>query len=326
LEDPYIIDTSGWNDGTYEIMIKANDNLGNEAIFWFEITVDAIAPTIVSTSPADNAENLDLDTTIVLTFNEPINQTNIESLITLSPFLEFTIQWDLSATELSIIFETDGLSEGISYDLIVGNELSDLAGNHMKSEFSMTFTTKLPLDSDNDGIPDFEDPDDDNDGLEDSKEDVNANGIVDAGETDPLDPDTDSDGYNDFKDKYPLDSSKWKLSEEPTDSILILILILLVTVVIVLLLVFLVLKKDLFRKTPTFDEEEVEWVEVSEESFQCPECGKEFNEIVPECPDCGAEFEDFDEEEVTLEEISEDTEILPEETEFEILTPPPPLE
>jgi hypothetical protein len=39
--------------------------------------------------------------------------------------------------------------------------------------------------------------DKDLDGLADSVEDANGNGIVDAGETNPLNPDTDADGFND---------------------------------------------------------------------------------------------------------------------------------
>jgi len=39
--------------------------------------------------------------------------------------------------------------------------------------------------------------DKDLDGLQDAVEDVNGNGIVDTGETDPLNPDTDGDGFTD---------------------------------------------------------------------------------------------------------------------------------
>jgi hypothetical protein len=52
-------------------------------------------------------------------------------------------------------------------------------------------------DTDQDGLPDEIDPDDDNDGLPDIVEDVNGNGVVDPGETDPLNPDTDGDGWTD---------------------------------------------------------------------------------------------------------------------------------
>ena len=66
------------------------------------------------------------------------------------------------------------------------------------------------LDTDLDGIGNNADLDDDNDGLFDIDEDINGNGIVDAGETDSLNPDTDSDGFNDGEEldagSDPLDS------------------------------------------------------------------------------------------------------------------------
>ncbi|MEE2785902.1 MAG: hypothetical protein VX589_01085 [Myxococcota bacterium] len=44
---------------------------------------------------------------------------------------------------------------------------------------------------------DDETPDEDMDGLLDNEEDINANGVVDEGETDPKNPDSDGDGLND---------------------------------------------------------------------------------------------------------------------------------
>lgn len=84
-----------------------------------------------------------------------------------------------------------------------------------------TFTSDADSDSDNDGIPDGiervllnnaacanpagqarlptnpADADSDDDGLTDGEEDVNANGLVDEGETDPRNWDTDGDGLSD---------------------------------------------------------------------------------------------------------------------------------
>jgi hypothetical protein len=79
---------------------------------------------------------------------------------------------------------------------------------------TVTVTVGPPLDSDDDGLPDWvedddgddtvdpgetdpQDPDTDDDGLTDGTEDENHNGNVDPGETDPLDPDTDDDGLLD---------------------------------------------------------------------------------------------------------------------------------
>ena len=53
------------------------------------------------------------------------------------------------------------------------------------------------VDSDADGAPDCIDLDDDNDGLPDTIEDIDQNGVINDGETDPKNPDTDNDGLND---------------------------------------------------------------------------------------------------------------------------------
>lgn len=55
-----------------------------------------------------------------------------------------------------------------------------------------------PVDSDADGIPDYRDLDSDNDGLPDHLEDLNGNGVLDPGESDPRDDDTDGDGVTDL--------------------------------------------------------------------------------------------------------------------------------
>ena len=75
------------------------------------------------------------------------------------------------------------------------------------------------LDTDGDGIGNNEDPDDDGDGLNDTLEDVNGNGTVEAGETDPLKADTDGDGFCDGPvtivdvceaiDAFPTDVTEW---------------------------------------------------------------------------------------------------------------------
>lgn len=74
------------------------------------------------------------------------------------------------------------------------------------SEWSVWLTFGCLPDGDGDGIPDevetacgtdFEDPDTDDDGIPDGMEDLNADGIVDPGETNPRTTDTDGDGLTD---------------------------------------------------------------------------------------------------------------------------------
>ncbi len=63
------------------------------------------------------------------------------------------------------------------------------------------------IDTDGDGYGNACDDDDDEDGLLDTEEDVNGNGIVDQGESDPLNGDSDNDGAGDAVDCFPLNPS-----------------------------------------------------------------------------------------------------------------------
>lgn len=59
-------------------------------------------------------------------------------------------------------------------------------------------------DFDGDGLPDYLDTDSDNDGLTDGQEDLNHDGDLDPGETDPRNPDTDGDGIIDSLESVAL--------------------------------------------------------------------------------------------------------------------------
>jgi hypothetical protein len=62
-------------------------------------------------------------------------------------------------------------------------------------------------------------------------------------------------------------------------------------------------KEIKFDISAAISEEEAEGGEELEvEEFECPQCGKEFTEMVPACPECGAEFEGVDEEDEEAEE------------------------
>ncbi|MBT6068739.1 hypothetical protein HOG48_03215 [Candidatus Peregrinibacteria bacterium] len=64
------------------------------------------------------------------------------------------------------------------------------------------------IDTDGDEIGNNADDDDDGDNIPDTKEDLNNNGNIDRGETDPLNPDSDFDGANDGADAFPLDETE----------------------------------------------------------------------------------------------------------------------
>ncbi|MFH2005235.1 MAG: hypothetical protein ABI333_01485 [bacterium] len=75
---------------------------------------------------------------------------------------------------------------------------SDNDGISDRLEAGDSDVSTAPQDTDGDGIPDFRDNDSDNDGISDGDEDINGNGQLDPGESDPRNEDTDGDGASDL--------------------------------------------------------------------------------------------------------------------------------
>jgi hypothetical protein len=148
------------------------------------------------------------------------------------------------------------------------------------------------IDTDEDGIPDSVDTDDDNDGVPDKDEDVNRNGEVDAGETDPLDPDSDGDGYDDDVDEFPLDSTKHTSEgDTPTtesgskdeESFPLILLGIIICIIIVTLVVVWAVASS--KKKPTGPAPQAAM------QIACPSCGQRFSADPTsqfiQCPFCG---------------------------------------
>jgi len=89
--------------------------------------------------------------------------------------------------ERNVDSDSDGVADYLDLD-------ADNDGIPDEIEAGDADPNTTPVDSDGDGHPDFRDSDSDNDGLADGDEDINGNGQVDSGETDPHDPDSDDVG------------------------------------------------------------------------------------------------------------------------------------
>jgi len=134
-------------------------------------------------------------------------------------------EWDYAlAWQLALDIDGDGISDvqdncpsifNVNQSDLDGDGIGDACDDDIDGDGVTNATDVFPLDpsewldTDMDGMGNNADTDDDNDGLLDSEEDINANGIFEAGETDPLNFDTDGDGYNDGEevaaDSDPLD-------------------------------------------------------------------------------------------------------------------------
>jgi parallel beta-helix repeat protein len=142
LSSPYIIVTNGWSDGSHTVYIKANDTAGNENIQWFEIIIDAVPPFVVSSQPQHQSKDIEIETLIIITFSEEMNQTDVEDYLALSPFINYTCVWEQDGTILNISFKPNKLAEGTTYNLNIGKQIKDTNGNLMLSDFELVFTTK----------------------------------------------------------------------------------------------------------------------------------------------------------------------------------------
>ncbi|MFQ6127663.1 MAG: hypothetical protein ACE5QW_02000 [Thermoplasmata archaeon] len=98
-----------------------------------------------------------------------------------------------------------------SFALSAPDEHGSYSLNVTVTNRTMTASILVPLevadiDTDGDGIPNYQDDDDDNDGLTDEEE-------ASLG-TSPINPDTDGDGFDDSEDALPLNQSEWLDTDE----------------------------------------------------------------------------------------------------------------
>ncbi len=194
---------------------------------------------------------------------------------------------DLSNTG-NYIWDTTDLEEGNYYVYVTAYD-----GDVKVGSYSGRLTIDHPeeIDTDEDGIPDSVDTDDDNDGVLDIDEDVNQNGKVDPGETDPLDPDTDGDGYDDKEDEFPIDPSKHSSGDEPSsgsgskdeDSLPLILLGLIICIVIVTLVALWAVNASKKKPSGPFPQASAQ--------IACPSCGQRFSadpsSQFVQCPFCG---------------------------------------
>jgi immune inhibitor A len=189
------------NDGLYEIAWGASDNLdfqetGNE----IEVILDNDPPIIEIYVGEPNST---IDDVIHITSDTKITLISLDSDPTI---IYYSIDGGSKFSTYTSPFTVPGSTTEILFYGV------DSLGNPGEVKGLEVFVNNN--DYDDDGLVDLIDPDDDNDGLWDIQEDLDQDGVLDKGETDPLNADTDSDGYLDYEDKYPQDASKYR---DPTD-------------------------------------------------------------------------------------------------------------
>ncbi|MCG2826683.1 MAG: fibronectin type III domain-containing protein, partial [Thermoplasmatales archaeon] len=114
-------------------------------------TIDSSSPKIISTAPANNGYVL-FDENIVITFNESMNTTSVESAFSiptvenLSWIENLTWKWNIDST-IATICPPDFFTENQLYRCIINTTAKDVSepGNPLSEDYTFNFTVVEPL-------------------------------------------------------------------------------------------------------------------------------------------------------------------------------------
>ncbi|HET8871464.1 MAG TPA: Ig-like domain-containing protein, partial [Aquabacterium sp.] len=139
----HFVPDSGWHNGTYVATLgtSVTDLLGNrlsQPVTW-NFTVDAAAPAVISTSPANNSSAIATFTSVVVQFNEPINAaTAIDANLSVSDGDKpIPVTIEVSGATLKIS-PTNGWPRQRTIFVSLSN-IRDIAGNAMAEPYSLSF-------------------------------------------------------------------------------------------------------------------------------------------------------------------------------------------
>ncbi len=106
--------------------------------FTTEVYVDIIPPTVVSSTP--HGDSVPIDTIIMVTFSEPMDNVSTEGSFIITPYVEGIFRWE----NLTLIFTSvDKLEFNTTYYVTIDIMAKDIAGNTIGLPFQFNFTTEL---------------------------------------------------------------------------------------------------------------------------------------------------------------------------------------
>jgi parallel beta-helix repeat protein len=205
---PYRLNTTGFNNGNLKVQLKATDTGGRANYSYYRFIIDGTTPRVVNCTPFNGSVDVPVDMKFKITFSEPMDVATFQFGFAISPMMGGLVTtWNSDNTSLTIM-PTSNYSQNTSYRMTFSSGLKDRAGNPLSETFVTMF--KIWIDSDYDGLPDFNDTDDDGDGVPDTEDafpldptewlDTDGDGIGNN-----ADPDDDGDGVPDEDDPDPLD-------------------------------------------------------------------------------------------------------------------------
>ncbi|MFO7618280.1 MAG: ABC transporter substrate-binding protein [Thermoplasmata archaeon] len=131
--------TAGFVDGeTMNCRITARDIHGNYMEYTWQFTVDLVAPYVVSVSPTNGAWDVPMNTTVSVTFSEPMGHASAEAAFSINPTVSGYFTWDGNTMNFH---PNTNLAPTTEYFLSVNGDAKDVAGNNL-AYYSWSFITE----------------------------------------------------------------------------------------------------------------------------------------------------------------------------------------
>jgi parallel beta-helix repeat protein len=106
-----------------------------EALF-----MDIVPPSILSTSPNNEATNVNLSIEIIIEFSESMDVESVASAIIISPDITYSLLWADSNRTLTID-TSENLSHKTLYSIFITTSAKDPSGNSLENQYGFSFTT-----------------------------------------------------------------------------------------------------------------------------------------------------------------------------------------
>ncbi|MDD1755338.1 MAG: right-handed parallel beta-helix repeat-containing protein [Methanomassiliicoccales archaeon] len=136
-DSSYTFTTATDTSGTpYTFLVKAQDNVGNEASVEVQFFVDTVAPSMSSHVPATGANGVLRNAQITVDFSEEMLPGSVS--VALNPSISGTYLWNSAHTQV-IFTPSANMAFGTVYTATVAG--TDLAGNALSGTNSWSFTS-----------------------------------------------------------------------------------------------------------------------------------------------------------------------------------------
>jgi len=109
------------------------------------IGIDTTPPIVASVSPTAEAVDVPLNSQVVVTFSEPMDETAAKDAFSVIPPVAGKFSWSNQSTVLTFTPDT-GLVSSTEYTVTIATQAKDFAGNILTGAFSWRFTTiQVPI-------------------------------------------------------------------------------------------------------------------------------------------------------------------------------------